>query len=182
MNKTLILLTWYYILSTSLIINATYCFRFILAISWMEAWVKFKAPLLPKYIALDVGRHVFKALNIVEVIFLMFLWVLPICGGSANHLLIAIQSLPLFKWLTIMVLFEVFVITPFLIDRAKYIILNTIDGDKEHKMLVSQLRDEVSWKGKESFKDAPSIRWHFIYILLEFIKICLLAYLGYIIA
>ncbi|KAI8894884.1 hypothetical protein BC833DRAFT_603249 [Globomyces pollinis-pini] len=36
------------------------------SISFMEAWVKFQAPSITKGIALDVGRHVFSALALVE--------------------------------------------------------------------------------------------------------------------
>ncbi|PXX96855.1 hypothetical protein DF185_19640 [Marinifilum breve] len=42
---------------------------FILAISFMEAWVKFRAESLDTPTALDVGMHVFGALNFVERIF-----------------------------------------------------------------------------------------------------------------
>ncbi|WP_421920669.1 hypothetical protein [Marinifilum sp.] len=42
---------------------------FILAISFMESWVKFRAESLELATALDVGVHVFGALNLVERIF-----------------------------------------------------------------------------------------------------------------
>jgi hypothetical protein len=42
---------------------------FVLAISFMEAPIKFRAQSLPKNIAVDVGRTVFWALNRVELIF-----------------------------------------------------------------------------------------------------------------
>eukprot|EP00029_Vermamoeba_vermiformis_P011664 TRINITY_DN647_c0_g1_i1.p1 TRINITY_DN647_c0_g1~~TRINITY_DN647_c0_g1_i1.p1 ORF type:complete len:200 (+),score=16.50 TRINITY_DN647_c0_g1_i1:39-638(+) len=42
---------------------------FVLAISFMEAPVKFRAQSLPKSIAVDVGRTVFWALNRVELVF-----------------------------------------------------------------------------------------------------------------
>jgi len=41
---------------------------FVLAISFMEAWVKFRAD-IDRATALDVGRHVFAALNMVERLF-----------------------------------------------------------------------------------------------------------------
>ena len=46
---------------------------FILSISFMEAWVKFRAESLDLPTALDVGRHVFGALNVVERFFSIFL-------------------------------------------------------------------------------------------------------------
>jgi len=42
---------------------------FILAISFMEAWIKFRAESLDVPTGLDVGMHVFGALNFVERIF-----------------------------------------------------------------------------------------------------------------
>ena len=48
---------------------------FILSISFMEAWVKFRAESLDLPTALDVGWHVFGALNAVERVFSIFLLV-----------------------------------------------------------------------------------------------------------
>ncbi len=48
---------------------------FILSISFMESWVKFRAESLDLPTALDVGRHVFGALNGVERVFSVFLMV-----------------------------------------------------------------------------------------------------------
>jgi hypothetical protein len=45
---------------------STVCLSLILAISFMEASVRYKAPLLQKNIAVDVGRYVFASLNAVE--------------------------------------------------------------------------------------------------------------------
>ena len=46
---------------------------FILSISFMEAWVKFRAVSLDLPTGLDVGQHVFGALNMVERLFSVFL-------------------------------------------------------------------------------------------------------------
>ena len=46
---------------------------FILSISFMEAWVKFRAESIDLPTALDVGQHVFGALNLVERLFSVFL-------------------------------------------------------------------------------------------------------------
>ena len=48
---------------------------FILAISFMEAWVKFRAESLEFATGLDVGMHVFGALNMVERFFTALLLV-----------------------------------------------------------------------------------------------------------
>lgn len=42
---------------------------FVGAISFMEAWLKFRAPGLTLPVALEIGRQVFGALNIVEWVF-----------------------------------------------------------------------------------------------------------------
>jgi len=43
-------------------------FGMVMAISFMESWVKFTAPTMPREVGLDVGRTVFAALNRVEII------------------------------------------------------------------------------------------------------------------
>ncbi|MFA9372142.1 MAG: hypothetical protein ACERIH_10575 [Labilibaculum antarcticum] len=48
---------------------------FLLAISFMEAWVKFRAESLDLPTGLDVGMHVFGALNLVERFFAAILLV-----------------------------------------------------------------------------------------------------------
>ena len=45
---------------------------FVIAISFLEAQVKFSAPSLTLPVGLDVGRHVFFALNKVEIAFALF--------------------------------------------------------------------------------------------------------------
>mmetsp|Transcript_8893 Transcript_8893/g.28227 ORF Transcript_8893/g.28227 Transcript_8893/m.28227 type:complete len:239 (+) Transcript_8893:1041-1757(+) len=61
---------------------------FVLAISFMEAVVKFRAEYLPKAFGLDVGRAVFPALNAVEAALCGTLWLLvgpssPLLAASA---------------------------------------------------------------------------------------------------
>ena len=51
---------------------------FVLAISFMEAWVKFRAPSISMAQGLDVGRQVFSALSWVERGF-CFLLLLQVC-------------------------------------------------------------------------------------------------------
>lgn len=46
----------------------------VLGVSFLEAWVKFRASFLRKYIAVDVGRHVFAALNAAELALAISLW------------------------------------------------------------------------------------------------------------
>jgi len=66
----------------------------LLSISFMEAWVKFHAPTVKREQALDVGRHVFSALNTLEILFgcssLALVTALPVVP---RELLISVASL-----------------------------------------------------------------------------------------
>ena len=67
----------YFTQTPSTAIQAATCLvwaSFILAISFMEAWVKFRAPFLRKHVAVDVGRHVFATLNAVELGLTASIW------------------------------------------------------------------------------------------------------------
>lgn len=81
----------------------------LLGISFLESWVKFRAPSLTKPVGLDVGRTVFRAFNIVQMVFLILIicmslafpistvdWVI-LCGIS---LTLGMQVLWLFPSLT----------------------------------------------------------------------------------
>jgi hypothetical protein len=55
----------------------------VLGISFLEASVKFTAPSLTLPVGLDVGRHVFAALNRVEMGWAVLTFVLALVGGGA---------------------------------------------------------------------------------------------------
>src|SRR5690554_4014736 len=59
---------------------------FICAISFMEAWLKFRAPGVTIPIGLNIGRLVFNALNKVEWVFALSSVVLIMIGGDAAFL------------------------------------------------------------------------------------------------
>ena len=65
------------------IISATLWMGFILAISGMEAWLKFHAPFCPREYALDIGRTIFPALNAVECAFCVTFWQLFVKDETA---------------------------------------------------------------------------------------------------
>ncbi|MCU4174022.1 hypothetical protein [Carboxylicivirga sp. N1Y90] len=48
----------------------------ISAISFIEAWLKFKAPRVTREIGLGIGKLVFTALNRVELVLLLLIWLL----------------------------------------------------------------------------------------------------------
>lgn len=70
--------------ATAAALTATVWASFVLAISFMEAVVKFKAPSLTKAAAVDVGRHVFGALNAVEAGLATGLVSALVRGGAAG--------------------------------------------------------------------------------------------------
>lgn len=80
---------------------------FILAISFMESWLKFKAPGITLPIGLGIGMLVFKALNRVEWACLILIAVLGFIAGISwtNSLLIPaviillLLLLQTFEWL-----------------------------------------------------------------------------------
>ena len=73
----------------------------LLAIPFLEAWVKFRAPSLSLEEGLDVGRHVFGALNLVEIIaatsMLALTWLARparriVCAAAVAAAIVAVQS------------------------------------------------------------------------------------------
>jgi hypothetical protein len=63
---------------------------FLAAISFMEAPVKFTAPSLTIAVGLDVGRHVFAALNKVEWVFIALSIILLFAGKSTARIKVAL--------------------------------------------------------------------------------------------
>lgn len=55
---------------------------FVLAISFMEAWLKFRAPGITLALGLGIGRLVFAALNKVEIILFMIVLANLILSGA----------------------------------------------------------------------------------------------------
>ena len=87
----------------------------VLAISFMEAPLKFQSELVDTRIGVSIGRIVFTALNRVEVIFLTIFTILTLVSGNFKrsyllHILIGIIGI------------QTFLLLPFLDDRALQII------------------------------------------------------------
>lgn len=136
----------------------------ILAISFLEAWVKFKAPFLRKHVAVDVGRHVFSALTAVELALAGMFWlgrfVLPATTIGAAVVAPAIAT----ACFVSMSLF----LAPLLYIRAKFQIVDALKDDKQLAdkensalaILITELQD----------KPKPDAKWHVVYVLLEMVK------------
>lgn len=140
---------------------------FVMAISLTEAWVKFKAPLLQRHIGLDVGRHVFRALNIIETVLMLSTWTIYFIQGGANIQLLLIAS--------VFSVYETFFLTPKLTELAKFRIVDGLrdcESDAEQKLL-RQFKIELAGR------QMPSSKWHVMYVLLEVAKVLLLLWAGW---
>jgi len=86
------------------------------SITMMEAWVKFQAPTVKREQALDVGRHVFSALNTAEIVF----------AGISVYLAYNLDVRPELKnavWALVGIVYaEGFVLIPMLAKRINAII------------------------------------------------------------
>jgi hypothetical protein len=165
----------------------------IIAISFLEAWTKFRAPFLKKYIAVDVGRHVFAALNAAELGLASSFWmhrmflcyqVRSMVGGGLLH-----KGRSYYEQFTFVLpaaatfslLYQVFFVAPKLYRRAKRRILDGFD-DALPSVKISMSKEEqaalmdIARDFRQS-KKLPSRIWHSFYALLEIIKMsCLNAF------
>ena len=117
---------------------------FVCAISFMEAWLKFRAPGITLPLGLGIGRLVFNALNKVEWIFALVIITNIIWSGSTE----------LWKWQNL------FIIIPFaLLLIQTFWLLPALDA-----------RARLYIQGQTP----RSSNLHFYYVGMEFIKtICL---------
>jgi len=171
---------------------------FVLAISFTEAWVKFKAPTLSKAAAVDAGRHVFAALNAVESGLAVALAAALFLATPRPLLLLAPSpASPLDSWRRLAAVpllalaFQVSWLTPQLDRRARELIVsswrrkkekkkegvkeereNRGDGD-EQKARAAVLEMELRDKGTP----VPPAWLHAIYVALEAVKVVSLALL-----
>jgi hypothetical protein len=154
-----------------IVLLATIWLGFVLAISGMEAWLKFRAPFLPKPLALDVGRTIFPALNSVELAMCLSLWINKArikARGTSFWLIIP----------SLVLLLDVAFLTPQLVLRGKQIVLEyAITNPKATKVpedsaIVQNLVQEL--KGKHP---ARKDKWHVIYVILEGVKVLSLSML-----
>jgi hypothetical protein len=147
---------------------------FVLSISFMEAWVKFKAPLLRKYVAVDVGRYVFASLNAIELGLAGAFWITRAARGSSE------SSSPIFPAVaTGVLLWMVLYVGPMLFVRAKYKMVHEAGaGDpperltEDEKAALQLLADEIREQR------LPPANVHVAYVCLEAVKVlCLILFL-----
>lgn len=143
---------------------------FVLAISFLEAWVKFRAPFLPRHYGLDVGRTVFPVLNAVEVALGSTLWLVHGMTG-----LISCAALQTLALTTLILLSQVLYVTPQLVLMGKHAINDAFVGDDlpsswtaKQQEIFANVSNEV--KGKVR----PPAKLHLVYFLQEVVKVVLL--------
>ena len=139
---------------------------FILAISLMEAWVKFQAPFLRKPVAVDVSRHVFEALHSVEASICLSLWVLHYVGNMNWESTLTFLSIT-----SVLFSLQLAVLMPALVLRAKYVISYEMDTSSLTKA-ESRLHTAITSSIQRA--DIPHAIWHVVYVLFEFAKVGLL--------
>jgi hypothetical protein len=138
----------------------------IMAVSFTEAWVKFRAPFLRKHVAVDVGRHVFAALNSAELALCLTWWVGRIV--TRTSLRATVRFLPVTA--AAVLLFQVLVVAPRLYTRAKAKIVDGFENCQDtltaaERSAYDKLSEEL--RGRE----LPSPTWHRVYGLLELVKV-----------
>lgn len=100
---------------------------FVLAISFMEAWLKFRAPGVTRQIGLGIGRLVFTALNRVELVCCAVVLAALITAG----LWLDVTSNWPFYFAALILLIQTFYYLPALNKRAERIIAGE-DLQKSH--------------------------------------------------
>jgi hypothetical protein len=101
----------------------------LLGISFLEAWVKFRAPSLSLEEGLDVGRHVFGAFNKVELAFTLALTTCAALARSPRAVTAAIGAV------TTIVAVQSLWLLPTLDDRVEVLLAGGTLGDAPYHVL-----------------------------------------------
>ena len=166
---------------------STVWLSFVLAISFTEAWVKFRAPTLTKPAAVDAGRHVFAALNSAEAGLAAGLVAALSSSSSSSPLLDAwrrIAAAPLAA-----LALQVGCLPPSLDRRARELIVSSWrkkkkketrneEDDEEDKQKEERARAAVlEMEARDAGTPVPPAWLHAVYIALEAVKVVALALL-----
>ncbi|MGW4318786.1 hypothetical protein ACWEMW_06270 [Streptomyces sp. NPDC004684] len=120
----------------------------VLAISFLEAPLKFRAPGVTIPIGLGIGRLVFRALNLVETVLAVVVIVAVALGGAPAHVVALTAAV------AALLLVQLAVVRPRLNRRSDRVL-----------------------SGEES-TEGPRSRGHLGYVALEFAKVAVLIALG----
>lgn len=107
-------------------ISGTFFFwtGFVCSISFMEAWLKFRAPGVTLPVGLSIGKLIFTALNRMEWVFvlLLMIWTLPLMKKLSSRL-ISLTGIVL-----LILIIQTFLLLPVLNERADLIIAGGTPG------------------------------------------------------
>ncbi|KAI9895395.1 hypothetical protein PsorP6_018565 [Peronosclerospora sorghi] len=143
---------------------------FVLAISFTESWLKFRASFMPHYIALDLGRTMFAALNSVEIGLCAGFWVLHVLVSSSlsddvGHLVIV----------TFLLGVQVLWLYPKLEVAAEFVIYEELREMDTDKLSFSQKMEFGEMRHKVQIQSKPANVYHILYVGAEVVKILTLA-------
>lgn len=91
---------------------------FVSSISFMEAWMKFRAPGLSLPVGLSIGKTIFSTLNKMEWVFLFLSVLLVFISDNSKHKIILVTLITIL----VILLFQTFILLPGLTERANTII------------------------------------------------------------
>lgn len=94
---------------------------FVSSISFMEAWLKFRADGVTREIGLSIGKLIFTALNRVEIILLITVWLIYLTQKASRVTLFRFKGTWLWI-LTVIVSLQTFWLLPQLTHNAEIII------------------------------------------------------------
>ncbi len=102
------------------------------AISFFEAWLKFRAEGVTLEIGLSIGKLVFTSLNRVEIVLLLLVWIILLIQEKQD--LLRITSLHVMWWIVTCILsLQTVWLLPAMVDRAELLITGTqLQGSNLH--------------------------------------------------
>lgn len=145
---------------------------FVLAISFMEAWIKFRAPFLPRHYGLDVGRTVFSALQSVECGLCLGLWLVSWLAPAAVNVPAPFSTL---ITTTALLLLQVAWFYPRLELRGEYVIYAAIKKLPEGSLTSTQRKVLHEVANNVHAHAEPPLIYHIVYVLTETVQVFLLA-------
>lgn len=163
------------------VILSTLWLGFVLCISGMEAWLKFRAPFCPRPYALDIGRTIFPALNSVELALCVCLWTSnssststsPFSWWSSEFISRQRNVALLLGIPTLILLVEMIYLTPKLVLRGKQVVHEHV---KKNPTTAKVGFDSVVFQNLDhELKGIPMAKTdktHIVYVVLELIKLC----------
>lgn len=166
---------------------------FVLAISGMEAWLKFRTLFVPRPLLLDVGRTVFPALNAVELALCGTAWrmlVKAATGTMTTGTSVAATTTRLvsvaFAVPTTILVADVLFLTPRLAKQAKYAVYDYLcatngknkknDNANFHEPSPTSSTNSAAFLAlQEELNGQPVAKkkgkWHVVYVVLELCKV-----------